>query len=278
MWTDTPEISSLLDQIEAHSISLYESTPADSSLEALYKQLGRLVHAQLRGERPLDALQDDREPTANVDRTAHVDEREDLDEEGWYPVEIPLSNVAFFTQDELEDIEREPDTEEVDRAALAAPKASRTLVPTPPKLLLHTFAKQQRIQGSDLHALHFKRVTWRDELTGLIGWQRGDMTPQQSSDQLQWICSDIDIRMFNLPKTIQAATIGWLAASLRAVTDEIGDDEGRSLAIDRLRRYRTQANLAPLIALTHSPLPEKRSWRSDAREWRRLLTPRGDPS
>ena len=169
MWTDTPEISSLLDQIEAHSISSYESTPADPSLEALYEQLGRLVHAQMRSERPFETLQDDREPTARVDRTVHVDERGDLDEEGWYSVEIPDSNLACFTQDELEDIEREPDTDEVDRAVLAVPKASRTFVPTPPKLLLPAFAKQQRMQGFDLHALHFNRVTWRNELTGLIG-------------------------------------------------------------------------------------------------------------
>jgi hypothetical protein len=66
--------------------------------------------------------------------------------------------------------------------------------------------------------------------------------------------------------------VGQLAARARHLQAHLDGDLEARLALDRLRKYRQAARLAPVVGLMPERTPEFGSWSNDAGRWWSLLT------
>jgi len=71
---------------------------------------------------------------------------------------------------------------------------------------------------------------------------------------------------------VQQALLGMLAARARHLQEKLEVDVGPRLALDRLRRYRKQAGLPPVVGLLPDRGPEAGAWAEDAKRWWTVLS------
>jgi hypothetical protein len=127
---------------------------------------------------------------------------------------------------------------------------------------------------------------WRtrlDELLGLLTLPAsfadvGELTIEAS--RVQWATSDLPARIAGLPPEVQIGLIAMIAARAQHLRARLDVDVGPRLSLDRLQRFRLDADLPAVAGLRPMPRPEDGSWERDARRWWRLLggaDPAGGP-
>ena len=97
------------------------------------------------------------------------------------------------------------------------------------------------------------------------------------ASRVQWITTELESRLTGFPPEIQVALVALLAARAQHLRRGSANDVGPRLSLDRLQRYRIEADLPIVAGLLPTPRPESETWESDIRGWWSLLKP-GTPS
>lgn len=244
---DDANVRDLLEQADAAA-----SRRDAVALASVYLELGRVVHDQLsraraaarvaasvpRGTLPQDTLGDLAEPD---ERPSEVDDEWLTDEVDVIP-ERPL-----FDASELDDHTEFP----IDHDARVATLDEVRL-----------WARDER-----------SPLGRGDALGDLRGYLALADNPSSSdglaveASRLQWATSDLEARLGGLPRDVQVALVGLLAARAQHLQERLGTGVGPSLALDRLRRWQTARGLPTVAGLEPGALPERGGWLEDAAAW-----------
>ncbi len=253
---DDPRVQQLLREADEAVVS--RADPA--TLAAIHMHLGMVFHeavrrnrASQRANRPFNAGASN--PVAEAEGTmlpendeiseplSWTSEVERDDRSGWTEdADIPIA--PLFDRGELDDDTNFPDIDADDDlftldAAEGWPDPDAILQLTP-----------------DLRAL----LALPFDLTS-----PDDLAVEAS--RVQWATSDLDTRFAALPPPALAAILGLLSARANLLAERLDVAVGPRLAIERLRRWRTNRSLPQVAGLEVDPLPERGSWEADARSW-----------
>jgi len=263
-----------------------DTTDVDETIETIYRDLGRALHEAHRPD--LHLPPDETTPPAlelkgaiaEVDLQAIEDtesgpEATDTGSVHWHTDEA-VSSGRFFLDEDLDEAnfaplpERDDDSEHQDRM----------LDITPVRISMADIAETTQTQGEPLWELANGTPAWAERVNDLI--ERVIAPPgaglQEVSIRIQWACSDVGVRVEGLPVPVQLAILGWLGARAQALREHLEDDIGQRLALDRLRRFRVDADLPTVAPLDSMADPETGSWTDDADAWLAILAPLGDPT
>src|SRR5690606_2665470 len=122
----------------------------------------------------------------------------------------------------------------------------------------------------------FELPPWVDDLRDLLDLLDGGTAESESelaveTTRVQWATIGLPDRLAPLPDVVRQAMVGLLAARARHLQERLREDVGPRLALERLRRYRSEAGLTPVVGLLPERSPELATWADDARHWWKVL-------
>lgn len=263
---DDPKIRQLLDQADA-AASVHRDPAA---LASIHLELGRSIHDWVSRSRSMSRLAASPValgagpqapsldlPVGRDTLDGITDDTEqvlaDVDDDGWFTDEMEvMPDRPLFEASELDDHTEFPtDGQEGDIATLDQVGAwSRD-------------GKTALGRGAPLGDL-------RDILALADHPGSSDGLAVEAS-RLQWATADLEGRLGGLPRDVQIALVGLLAARAQHLQERLGTGVGPSLALDRLRRWQTARGLPTVAGLETSALPERGGWIEDAAAWWDLL-------
>ncbi len=259
---DDPKIRQLLDQADAAA-----GVPRDSgALAAIHLELGRTIHDWMSRSRSAAGLAAGAAVSSALDLTGPRDaavgrdtldgitddlepKLADVDDEGWFTDEIEvMPDRPLFEASELDDHTEFPtDAPDGDAATLDQ---------------VHGWGRDARTalgRGAPLGDLR--------EILALADHPGSSDGLAVEASRLQWATSDLEGRLGALPRDVQIALVGLLAARAQHLQERLGAGVGPSLALDRLRRWQTARGLPTVGGLEASALPERGGWIEDAAAW-----------
>jgi hypothetical protein len=129
-----------------------------------------------------------------------------------------------------------------------------------------------RLSGGD-------EPTWRhnlDELLELLTLPDDFDAPEAVSvetSRVQWAANELETRLGGIPEEVQVCVVAMLAARAQHLRGRLDVDVGLRLSLDRLQRYRIQADLPAVSGLLATPRAETGAWVTDVRSWWDILRP-----
>jgi hypothetical protein len=270
------------------------TTDVDDAIDAIYADIGRLVFRLINDTSapalPPGAISPSIDAPTFIPRTEEATqssqptEEDDEERESWYTEEVyaDSSQPLFSVEDRLDELtdvpESDPISEEVEIEADSITDHEDFAVMTLRQLLTD--------KASSNHALNqladsSRDPTWAYKLTQLLALlERPESNhPDEiaiESSRLQWAASEMGTRLDGLPESVQVCIIGMLAARAQHLRTLMAVDVGARLALDRIRRYRIDAELPTVAGLLAQPAPETGSWTDDIQSWWDLLHPTQD--
>ncbi len=259
---DDPKIRQLLDQADA-AAGVHRDPGA---LASIHLELGRTIHdwvsrsrsmarlaagpavssaLDLSGARDLavgrdtlDGITDDVEPKLA-----------DVDDDGWFTDEMEvMPDRPLFEASDLDDHTEFP-TENADSDVATLDQ-------------VHAWGRDGRTalgRGAPLGELR--------EILALADHPGSSDGLAVEASRLQWATSDLEGRLGGLPRDVQIALVGLLAARAQHLQERLGSGVGPSLALDRLRRWQAARGLPTVAGLETNALPERGGWIEDAAAW-----------
>lgn len=238
----------------------------DEVLLDLYRDVGKML---------VGLLAEQRVGQMKVDANATPGEMPEADEDSWYTDEVETKDSRpLFAPEDLDESTDVPEPEPSTTDVNGAP--SRPL----PDLEVATIEVLAR--AGDLAPVSDPDAgapTWRfrlDQLLELLALPAHLDDPAElavEASRVQWITTELEPRLDGFPAEIQVALVGLLAARAQHLRRRASSDVGPRLSLDRLQRYRIEADLPTVAGLLPTPRPEGDSWESDIRGWWALLRP-----
>ena len=120
---------------------------------------------------------------------------------------------------------------------------------------------------------HVQSSGWIGQLRDLLSTmplpQRWDNVVEVSTEAalVQWCTVDLNRRWADYPPAIQIALLGLMSSRARFLQERLGVPAGPQLALQRLRAFRKEHQLSPVVGLLKSRGPEYTEWNADARYW-----------
>ena len=93
------------------------------------------------------------------------------------------------------------------------------------------------------------------------------------ASRVQWATGELETRLDGMPAEIQVCFVGLLAARCQLLANRLDVTVGPRLSLDRLSRYRLNADLPSVAGLEATARPEYGAWVNDVRQWWAVLTP-----
>jgi hypothetical protein len=238
----------------------------DEVLLDLYRDVGKML-VGLLAEQPAVRMK--------VDANATPGEMPEADEDSWYTDEVETKDARpLFAPEDLDESTDVPEPEPSTTDLNGTP--SRPL----PDLEVATIEVLAR--AGDLASVSDPDTaapTWRfrlDQLLELLALPAHLDDPAElavEASRVQWITTELEPRLDGFPAEIQVALVGMLAARAQHLRRRASSDVGPRLSLDRLQRYRIEADLPTVAGLLPTPRPEGDSWESDIQGWWALLRP-----
>jgi hypothetical protein len=252
-----------------------DASAIDEVLQDLYRDVGKTLVGLLGPAVPTSR------PPASVE--SQGDGGASPDDDSWYTDEVETGDVRpLFAPDDLDESTDVPESEPMSTEGYteATDPALRQ-----PDLEIATIEGLQR-SGVDLALLANPEATlptWRyrlDQLLELLALPARLDDPAElavEASRVQWITTELEPRLTGFPAEVQIALVGLLAARAQHLRRGASTDVGPRLSLDRLQRYRIEADLPTVAGLLPTPRPERDGWDADVRGWWSLLKP-GSPS
>ncbi|MEZ4242068.1 MAG: hypothetical protein R3F59_39125 [Myxococcota bacterium] len=245
-----------------------DPTEVDVALRGLYEDLGRALVAAVEGGTDvwIDGV-DVRPrrpppPPADLQRTVLPG-----DEGGLLGPELSLHGIdaALEALDPLDD-----------STPVIPPEREYTAEEPKEYVVSELAAFRSAVDGTAFAALR-QGAPWGDGLRDLLGllslpasFAEPDALAEESS-KVQWAAHQVGAHLDPLPTEVRTAMIAMLAARAQHLKLRLDSDVGARLSLDRLQRYRLEAGLPAVAALSPSARPETGSWEGDVRGWWALL-------
>ena len=267
------------------------TTDVDEAIDAIYADIGRLVF-RLMEDKTTPALPSGATPpsinaptyipsTEEATQSSQPTEEDVEERESWYTEEVyaDSSQPLFSVDDRLDELTDIPESDPVSEEVEIEPDS----LTDNEDYEVMTLRQLGREMTSSSHALHrladsSQDPTWAYKLTQLLALlerpksNHADEVAIESS-RLQWAASEMGTRLDGLPESVQVCIIGMLSARAQHLRTLIAVDVGARLALDRIRRYRIDAELPTVAGLLAQPAPETGSWPGDIQAWWDLLHP-----
>jgi len=244
-----------------------DASAIDEVLLDLYRDVGRTLVGLLGPAEAEPKTAERRAPTGDIP---------EADDDSWYTDEVETKDARpLFGPEDLDESTDVPESEPI----TLPPTEGGTARPLP-DLDIATIEVLGR--SGDLAQLGDPEAappTWRHRLDQLLELLA---VPTHLDDQaelaveasrVQWITTELEPRLTGFPAEIQVALVGLLAARAQHLRRGASSDVGPRLSLDRLQRYRIEADLPTVAGLLPTPRPERDAWESDIRGWWALLRP-----
>jgi hypothetical protein len=253
-----------------------DATAIDEVLQDLYRDVGKTLVGLLGPSGPAT-----KPPVPG--ETPGGDLPESGDDDSWYTDEVESRDVRpLFAPEDLDEATDVPESDPMSTEGYTDPLDA---TPRMADLEIATIDSLTRT-GTDLpmHANPEATVpTWHyrlDQLLELLALPAHLDDPAElavEASRVQWITTELEPRLNGFPAEIQIALVGLLAARAQHLRKGSSTDVGPRLSLDRLQRYRIEADLPTVAGLLPTPRPERDGWEADIRGWWTLLKPGSRP-
>jgi hypothetical protein len=261
-----------------------DASAVEEALEGLYRDLGRAV---VHSAEASDGLVF---PTIRRLESTDYELDEDEEDDDWYTDEDePLGPRAAISEPLFEPRERDDPTDvpvsDSDDSTPVLPFDREFTdgddpLPGFEVATLASLSEASRREDSPLsRLLAVPTAPWKSQLAELLALLALPPADARVDDlrvelsRLQWATTDVGARLGGLPSELQLVFVGLLGARAQALRALLDNDVAPRIVIDRLQRYRIEADLPSVAALLPTARPESGSWQEDTRGWWGLLRP-----